>query len=465
MNRRLLLLILLIFSRNLFPVQPKHIHGFKETGSYTNFFFLYEKESVHGQEEVIFRPFFSGYREDLSGSYFKTSFFPLFSSIGTKKWNRTSYLLFFGGDTTYHDDSGEDTDFGIAPFLFWGKGDTAKENYFSFFPFFGRFQSKFSWSRIEFFAFPVFASWEYRDYKAYSLLWPIFLYGDNGIRKERRFFPFYSNKSHTGKYERVSLFWPFWSYGRENLDKREPFSYSFLWLIYSYKKSYYGNMKSVGIVPILGSISLFSYGFDNKTSEENYNLLFFLQYGSNNDKDYRKHIFFPFYGYSRFANKEFRFLTPFLISMNTNSYHVRSKFRYLIPFSFYQKSIYPGEDGSQFYYKLWPLFKWEEDRSGNFTFNTLTFFPIHSITMDKIYDPIVSLIEYKHLGNGEKRFSLFMRLYSQEWTDTKYNWRIPILLSYHSNKDESNFQFAHGLFGYKKEPKKTEFQFFWIFKI
>ncbi|EMG11468.1 hypothetical protein LEP1GSC151_3375 [Leptospira interrogans serovar Grippotyphosa str. LT2186] len=54
-------------------------------------------------------------------------------------------------------------------------------------------------------------------------------------------------------------------------------------------------MKSRGflILPLLGS--LFGYGYDKRTGEQDYNALFFLfQYGTNQDEDYHKFILFPF---------------------------------------------------------------------------------------------------------------------------------------------------------------------------
>jgi hypothetical protein len=426
---------------------------------------LYEKEKKQGQEEILIRPFFSSYKEPISASFFKSSFYPLYHSMGTNKWDRWSFLFLWGGESFHHDDVGIDKDNSIAPFFLWGSGDTDRENYFAFFPFYGSINSKFSWSKISFFLFPVYAKWQHKDFEAHSVLWPLFLYGNNDIRKEIRFFPFFSSKSHKGKFSHTSMLWPFFSWGRNYLDKKEPVSYSFFWLLFSYKKSYFGNLKSYGIIPIIGSISLFSYGYDDRTSEENFNILFLYQYGINQNKDYFKRIIFPFYGYSRFANKEFLFITPFYMRMQTNTYLLKSNSYYLIPFFHYQFNQYIKEETDSTYLKIWPFFKYSEDIYGNFSWNTLSFFPVKSESIDKIYDPIVSIVEYSSFSNGEKRLSFLMRLYSQNWDEEKFQWKVPILMNYSNSEKNFQFQFLMGLLGFERTDDKNTYQMLWFLKL
>jgi hypothetical protein len=456
----------LLLQSNLSSKVPKHLHGLTPSIEHTNIGFFYEKEIKTDQSELLIRPFFSKYYEKKSNATFYTSFYPLFYRQSTSKWSRWSFLFIFGGDTSLHDDLGNDEDVTLSPLFIWGNGDTDREKYFSIFPFYGSIHNKLSWSKIHFFLFPLYTSWEYKNFKATSLLWPLTMYGETDVRKEYRFLPFFSYKAHIGKYEHSSFLWPFFSWGIDNLDKKEPSSYSFFWLLFSKKESYFKNQYSIGVIPVIGSMSLFSYGYDHRTSEINFNAFFFLfQYGYNNDKDYRKLIFFPFYGYSKFANKEFLFVTPLFARMETDTYHLKSKNYYFFPFYLYNSEFYLKEERSDIYYKFWPFLKWHKDHEGTLKWNLFSIYPIRSETFEKVWDPITSLFEYSHQVNGDKKISLLMRLYNHRWNETTNQWNIPFFLDYKSEEEITQFRFFYGLIGYEKKEDKKYLQLLWFLKI
>jgi len=458
--------IFVLVGTSLFAQQfAKKPHGIYPA-EYSQFWFLYEKENRVGQEEIFLRPFYSSYREKASEHRYKTSLFPLYYSQSTNYWSKWSFLFLFGNETMHHEDIGKDSDYAITPLLQWGRGSTSKDEYTAFFPIYGTIKSKLSWSEIHFFLFPLYTEWNHKEFEAKSILWPLLLYGKSDIRQEYRALPFFSHKSHIGKFEHNSLLWPFISWGRDNLDKKEPSSYSFVWLLYGYKKSYYGNMKSFSFMPIIATWSLFSYGYDKRTAEVDYSFLFFLfQYSYSNDKDFRKLIFFPFYGYSHFASKEFTFVTPFYISMNSNTYHERVNFYYLVPFYIYSLKVYPKEERAELYIKIWPFYRYHRDPEGNLEWNTLSLFPIRSSTFERVWDPIWSILEYKKFINGEKRFSLFMRLYTQRWSADSFHIHIPFLAEYSSSPNKTSYKFLYGFLGYERQNEKSKFQFLWFIYI
>ena len=450
-----------IYSKN-----PKHINGIYPSLEFQTFSFIYEKEKRAGQEELLIRPFYTSYHDRLTNAQFKSSFYPLYYSQKTDKWKKWSFLFIFGEDSVLHEDIGKDEDLTLSPLFIWGKGDTDREKYFSVFPFYGNIRNKLSWSNISFVMFPLYTRWEYKEFQAQSILWPLTVWGSTDIRKEYRIVPLFSHKSHSGKYDHNSIFWPLISWGVDNLDKKEPSSYSFVWLLYSKKESYYGNMYSLGILPVIGSISLFSYGYDKRTTEVDYTALFFLlQYGYSNDKDYRKKVFFPFYGYSRFANKEFEFITPFIYRMETDSYNIKSNNFYFVPFFHYNREYFVKEERTDLYYKFWPLVKWHKDHEGTLSWNLLSFYPVRSETAEKVWDPIFSLIEYRNQSNGEKKFSMFLRLYNQKWSENDFEWNIPLLMDYSSSIETEKFRLFYGLLGYEKKEEKKYLQLFWFLKL
>lgn len=455
---------LLFTSTGISAKNPKQIYGDSKS-EYWQFWFLYESEKRAGQTETIIRPFFSSYYERQSDHKYQTVLYPLFYREKTNHWEKWSFLFIFSKDTAIHPDTGEDTDFILSPFLQWGKGETDRERYLAFFPFFGSIRSKITWSEINFFLFPLYANWQYKEFKAHAIIWPLILFGSSETRHEYRFLPFFSIKEHIGKYRHFSVLWPFIQWGNDFMDKKEPTSYAFFWPLFNFKKSEYGNMRSYSFLwfPILGSA--FSYGYDKRTGEVDFQLFYLFQYGYSNDKDYRKHVFFPFYGYSRYAGKEATFITPFYINLRTDTHLVKTSYHFILPFIWSMSQYYKKEERTDEYFKIWPVFRYHKDTEGNMGWSMFSFFPLRSDTIEKNWEPIWSIIEYKRFINGERRFSLFMRLYTQRWTDTEFHIYIPFLLDLSFEEHRTKIKILYGLFGYEREYDKRTLQLLWFIKI
>ena len=99
------------------------------------------------------------------------------------------FFVFSHDSSTIHDDdTGDDSDLVLSPLFQWGRGETDKDRYFAFFPFFGKMKSKLSWGEINFFLFPVYVDWSHKEFKARSLFYPLILWGSSDVRKEYRFY-------------------------------------------------------------------------------------------------------------------------------------------------------------------------------------------------------------------------------------------------------------------------------------
>ncbi|MCB1160201.1 MAG: hypothetical protein H7A25_16835 [Leptospiraceae bacterium] len=453
--------LMFAFSNEAHPIYPQ---GEFKTDSYHQFWFLYQSEKREGQKEFIFRPFYSRYSESISGYSYTTSLYPVYAKQETPHWAKWSFLFIFDGNYVKHPDYGEDRDTTFGPFYRSGKGDTDRENYTAIFPFYGKIKSAFSWSEVGFVLWPIYTYWSHKDFKAHSVLWPFTVYGKGLVRKEYRIFPFYSYKSHTGKYRRSSILWPFYQSGEMNLDKKEPYSYRLYFPFYGYKSSLYGNMKSYTLLYL--PFALFAYGYDKRVNSVEYRFLFgFFQFGRSNDKDYHKLIFFPFYGYSHFASKESTFITPFYFRMKSDTYHMKSDYLFLVPFYIRSLKHYIKEDRRENYYKLWPLFRYHKDSEGNLFWNTLTLFPIKSIHLERIWDPIFSIVEYSKYINGEKRLSLLVRLYTQRWSKEEFHLYIPLLLDFSIKEENKNWEVLYGLIGYERKGEGKKFKLFWFLEL
>ncbi|MCC5814639.1 MAG: hypothetical protein JJT78_07780 [Leptospira sp.] len=456
--------LILFWSSEIFSKIPDKPHG-ELPSDYFQFWFLYESEKRPGQNYEIYRPFFSIYQEHETAYKQRTVLFPLYYKEETNYWYTWSVMFLFTGTGFKHEDTGDDEDL-LTPFLLWGGGDTEEDRYWGLFPFYGQLKGKLGYKEVNFVLFPIYSNWQRRDYKAHGVLWPIVMWGGSETRSDVRAFPFFAKKEHKGKYYQYSVLWPFFQWGRKYMDKREPISYGMFFPFYLYKDSDEGNMKSRGLFwfPFLGSF--LGAGYDKRTSEVDFNLLFFLvQYGRNNDMDYRKLIFFPFYGQYQFASKKSTFISPFYFRMTTDTHHVQSHYTFILPFFSQMDQYYPELDRYDEYWKLWPLIRYHRDTEGSIEWNAFTLFPLRSQEIEKTWDPLISFIEYKSLSNGEKRFSLLMRLYTQRWSHNKFAFYIPLLTDYESHKDDKEWKFFYGLLGYKKQDDKRSFQLFWLLNI
>jgi len=465
--------LFLLFFLSVFSLEAKLPTTFTEDipSDYYQFWFLYEQESRGAQSNLYVRPFYGSFNDRTTAFRFKTILSPIFYREETNHWYTWSSMFFFSGTGIKHEEGDEEDDILFSPLFFWGKGDTPKENYLSIYPFYGKLKNKLSYQEIRYFVFPLlifplYSEWNYKTYEAKSILWPLTLRGKSETRDELRIFPFFSWKEHSGKYRRYSILWPFFQWGEDRMDKKEPTRYKLFFPFYLSKDTESGSMKSRAFLwfPILNS--LFSYGFDKKTGQSNYSGLFFiLQYTTSAKKDTEKFVFFPFYGYSYFANKEAEFITPFYISLSQNTNHLKAKSIFILPFFSIIKQEYVGTGKKDMYWKVWPLVRYHKDSEGNLTWNTISLIPVRFEAMEDIWEPIFSILEYKKLVNGEKRLHLLTRIYTQRWTEKEFNVHIPLLVEYKKNEAGFKYDFLYGLIGIDTREEKMKFKMFWFLEI
>lgn len=429
---------------------------------YSQFWFLYEKESRGRQNFFAIRPFYMSFSDKTYAFQFRSYLSPIYYKEETNYWYTWSSLFFFSGTGFKHEEGDEDEDILLTPLFLWGKGESQRENYYSVFPLYGKIRNKLSYQELNYVLFPIYSEWKYKTYKAKSIVWPLVMWGGSETRDDIRIFPFYSKKEHEGKYRRFSILWPFFQWGEERLDKKEPTSYHIFFPFYNRKDSADGNMRSRAFLwfPLINS--LFSYGYDRKTGQTNYTALFILfQYTTSIKKDTEKLVFFPFYGYSYFANKEAEFITPFYIRLSQNTSHLKATSHFLLPFYSHMKNEYVQTGREDYYWKLWPLFRYHKDAEGNFGWNTLAIIPVRFEVMEDVWEPIFSIIEYKRSSNGEKRLHLITRLYTHRWTENESHIHIPILMEFSKSSTGFRYEFAYGLFGIDTREESNKYKFFW----
>ncbi len=126
----------------------------------------------------------------------------------------------------------EDLDWGfLFPFFWGGSSESKKEDYFAFFPLYGRIPQFMSYDEAGWFLFPLYVWSEKGTSHTRSVLWPLFGEGWGDKKGDASWFralPFYARSDKPGRWWNRAYLWPFFQVGAENLDGRDPRRYWFL---------------------------------------------------------------------------------------------------------------------------------------------------------------------------------------------------------------------------------------------
>ena len=453
---------------------PTEVDGYAKR-DYWQFIFLLDSTKTIGQSEFNFHPFYSQYTNYEKAYDYSTVLYPIFYSHGTNYWRRWTWLYFFSGDDFYHQDTGEDKDLLLFP-LSIGSGDAEEDSYFGIFPIYGKFNDFLGFDEFTYFMLNLYVSWSYKDYTAYSFLWPIFLYGSSPTRTEFRIFPFYSSKTKEDKYARRSVLWPFFQWGSLGLDRKEARHYFLFWPFWSQKWSDNDNLFSWSFLwlPYLGG--LVSYGREDVKEEVGVTALFsFFQYYDSKTTGINKLILFPFFGYYRFGQQEEEyeayyneglFITPLFARLRTYSAIVDTDYHFFVPLYWNMKRYYHKTREEESYVKVWPFFQYIENSEGSSEFRSLVLWPWRSDQFEKTWGPFYSLIEYQHFENEDKYLSFLFRSVSTYWNDNESNYFV-MGLEWHNSPEHTSFEILGGLFGVHKYILDNgegdwAFEFLWI---
>lgn len=474
-------LVLLTFS--LVVIVPCNVFA---DDDYDWIWFFYEKESGLSEYET-FRPF---YHTVTNSKQKYTTVLPpvVFSSYETKLQYKRN--LFFGlcNDVQFfHQNGDRDFDFVFYfPLVFYGEGDDPSDNYLMMWPFGGSIKGKLGLDTINPFIFPgvslflisppttLFAfagytliSWiplytyyQDGDYEGYSILWPLFLWGEGKNRESLRIIPFYSHYYKENYYDNISylmlfnyretyykdrtdytfFFFPF--YGRKWSSDKSIYSHTFLW-------------------------PFFTWGYNLNTNYYGINFIWpIFQYAESTLPDYNKVVVMPFYGHFYYTNSKTFFITPFYFKSyeKYDKFELENRYYFIVAWYYHRKYTYDDSYYSKEwnYYKLWPLVSYETNSRGDFSFRTfaLLFFRDPE-GYTRMYSPFWSVVEYSSF-NGNKKFGLLMRTYFQYWNEDVFYSKVPGIFTYKSrNREMQQFTFLFNLFGVVRRVDGSYFRFFY----
>ena len=457
---------------------------------YDWFWMFYDQEIVeNGNDYLAYRPFYM--HNDNPHEDFTASLIPIvYWSYTSERQHEWKSLFGFMGAVDYRHASGaRDYDFGLFPILLFGRSDLPGDRYFHLWPFGGTIKGKLATDDINTILFPgaalfvlyppsgyfmfaaylvislvpVYATYNMEDYHAWAVFWPLVQKGKSEIRDDFRILPFYAHNYKRGFYD----------------------TYQYA-LLFNYREEYIGNdiNKTFFAFPFMGrrwstsdhagSSTLFwpffSWGYNRKRGEFAVNFPWPLVQVQDSVEPYiYKRIFFPFYGdYQKNSNRTF-FVTPlhFVLKKKTPNLHSEYYFNFIIAWYFkreYMTETHHRYGNSWRFFKLWPLFHYEQNDLGDSSFSMLSLLPFRDPEgYERLYQPFWTIFEYHTRRNGEKRLGLLMRTYYQRWGEDFFSMKIPLLVGYTSRNDRiEHFSMLLSFISYTNNEEKKCLKIAWI---
>lgn len=455
------------------------------------FWMFYEGERQGDHSTLVVRPFYlkTGTQE----KYFQSFFMPFLLWRYHDPVKDTWKWLFGIGqaDNLRHADGSREFDFGFFPLLFFGFGDRPDERYGLVWPIGGVLKKKFvtdslsAWLFPGFLLFiffppasllsyttlaymvasmiPVYLQYRVKDFRAWSILWPLFLYGRSANRFEFRILPLFAMFRKKDWYDKYSVL-----------------------MIFNYERYYYENdvHQSFFLVPLIGRkwsrsgrVSswtllwpLFSWGYDERTRDWQMNLFWpLVQLRSCESPKIYSRIAFPFFGIHRYNDNETFFVTPLYFRLRKKSYRFDSEQNFILGIIWYYRRDYHERPDPRYgmrwrFFKIWPLFQAEWNDRGDSYFSLLSLLPFRDREgYEKIYQPFWSIVEYERFADGEKRLGLLMRLYYQRWGPDFFALRVPFVMNLAwREKRLTEALFVFYMFGYTCGKRGQHLRLFWI---
>ncbi|HDP80426.1 MAG TPA: hypothetical protein ENN21_06240 [Spirochaetes bacterium] len=485
--RRLLISAALVFFAALGAVETSWAAPADE---YNWFWMFYEKDRTPEYATSVYRPFYMKNRYN-SGKTFEASLMPVvFWRYGSERSTEWKSLLGLVGAVDYRHSNGvKDYDFGIFPLALYGDSPDVRDRYLFVLPVGGVIKGKLAQDRIGAWAFPgialfflyppsgvwmvlgyaalslvpVYYTYQAEDYRAAGFFWPLFLRGKGSKRDDIKVLPFYAHKYKKDTYDNYSFL--LLANFNKTIMKDDNQYTSFIFPFYGRR---WNTSEKVQASTLFWPF--FSWGYNKKAGDFALNFPWPLMMVQDSRNPYiYKRIFFPFYGKYIYNKSTTTFLTPLYFHMVREGETYRSEYFVNLIIVWYYKrdyrerpDIYYGKHWR--YFKIWPLFHYEYNDRNFFSFNLLSLWPFRDRDgYELLYQPFWTLFEYRRLESGEKRLGFLFRTYYQRWNEGLLQIKIPLVMSYHKEKDRlTRFSFLLSMFGYARDDAGTRIRLFWV---
>lgn len=460
-----------------------------EFQEYDWFWMFYEKDRNNIYSTRVYRPFYmkNVYHDDKT---FTASLMPIvFWQYGTDHSVQWKSLFGIMGAVDYRHTNGvRDYDFGFFPIVFYGNSPDIRDRYLFVLPAGGTIKGKLAQDRIDAYVFPgmalfflyppsgvwmilgyailslipVYYTYESDDYRARGFFWPLILRGKSAKRDDIKILPFYAHKYKKDTYDNYSIL--LLGNFRKTFLRDDTEYTSFIFPVYGRRWNTSEKLQASTLF-----WPLFSWGYNKKAGDFELNFPWPLMMIQDCRNPYiYKRIFFPFYGKYIYNKSTTTFITPLYFHMVKEGARYRSEYYVNAIIVWYYKRDYKDADpyygNSWRYFKIWPLFHYERNDQGAVAFNLLSIYPFRDPDgYELLYQPFWTLFEYRRLVSGEKRLGLLFRTYFQRWGEGLLHIKIPLLFTYHREKDKlTRFSLLLSMFGYHRNEKGSGIRLFWI---
>jgi hypothetical protein len=310
------------------------------------------------------------------------------------------------------------------PFYFSGVRETG-ESYVGIMPFWGKVYDRLFWEEWEWVLFPFYVRSVRTGAQNWYFPWPLLsvVRGVNPDDRHRgfRIVPFYGQEIKEGVFEKYFAAWPFFLYQRRGLDGEEPDEVRVVFPFYATLRSPLRD-QTIALWP------LFTYTEDRERGYEQWDVAWpFFKYARGES---RQALFiFPLYMedrkllrdeylFNEIRYHDFAVLFPLFIRQ-TEEYIGSRRERWRILWYLYSDAREEGRDGSRRRIDAWPLWRYERDREGNVSFQTLALVEailLRNEWIERNYSPLWALYTYRENPAGESVHSFLWNLIRHEET-------------------------------------------------
>lgn len=348
----------------------------------------------------------------------------------------------------------EEIDWVFLPPFFWGGSSSdGTDDYFAFFPFFGKIRGFLSFEEINFVFWPIYFDNKKDERRSYHILWPIFGWTE-GSERGWHVFPLYGEAEVPGSYRRSYVLWPIFQETEEELWKEHPRQG---WLVvplagHITQDDY---TSTTVLWPIFGWAERPSTGF---TSWQVWPILKFTSEGARPDRVLKR--IFPFYMHYEAEGIETRsYLWPLFWDRTITAQGKTTESFYAVPIWWASRS--KSADGTvEDRWRAWPLVKSVSASDGTEWFRV--FAPgiepiINSYALSNnlgfVFEVWASQQDYP-LGPREER--AFLNLYHEAQSTGHTRWSLPVLGGVWTEPDGTeHYSFLLGLFRFESGPDES----------
>jgi hypothetical protein len=273
----------------------------------------------------------------------------------TRSWPVFWDSLF--GDETERKEHRSDDDTTIFPILAWGS-EPDQGSYFAAFPLYGTLKGRLLSDRIDFVAFPLYASTQTGDWHSTHLIWPLVCWGESPTRSHFRIMPFWS-QTDSKRFHNRTLLWPIVRWGTEVRGERT-FDSWFVFPLIGHRGSADDTYSAWTFL-----YPFFEFAHDDVTGDTYRGILFPIHKYSLRVGESESLWWWPAYGTYDSDTEHSTFYAWPLVWITEDIRGGREfRRRYVVPFWMRRESGPAGGPMEDRELRSWPFFSWRERPDG-----------------------------------------------------------------------------------------------------